>query len=78
MFVPYRFDLNENWFTDLADARQTITEWQQDYNQARPHSVLGYRTPAEFAKTAVAGGCHPLESAMLETQNPEKVSLSLD
>jgi len=49
--------LNENWFTDLADAREKIAEWKQDYNQARPHSALDYHTPEEFAKTAAAGGC---------------------
>lgn len=49
--------LNENWFTDLADARQKIEQWRQDYNQARPHSALGYRTPEEFARlTPEAGG----------------------
>ncbi len=36
--------LSENWFTSLADARQKIEEWRQDYNQRRPHSSLGYRT----------------------------------
>jgi len=40
--------LNENWFTDLADARQKIEQWRQDYNERRPHSSLGYRTPSEF------------------------------
>jgi putative transposase len=36
--------LNENWFGDLAEARETIEAWRQDYNQCRPHSALGYRT----------------------------------
>jgi hypothetical protein len=44
--------LNENWFIDLADARQNIEDWRQDYNQQRPHSALDYRTPEEFAKLA--------------------------
>jgi putative transposase len=70
--------LNENWFLDLAEACRIIEAWRQDYNQCRPHSALGYRTPEEFAKSA-AGGCDPqLESAMLETPNPENVSLRLD
>jgi putative transposase len=42
--------LNENWFTSLPDARQKIEEWRKDYNQRRPHSALGYRTPEEFAQ----------------------------
>jgi putative transposase len=44
--------LNDNWFTTLADARQTIEQWRQDYNQRRPHSSLGYRTPEEFKQMA--------------------------
>ena len=49
--------LNENWFGDLAEARETIEAWRLDYNQCRPHSALGYRTPEEFAQSAAAGGC---------------------
>jgi len=41
--------LNENWFYGLAEARDIIEAWRQDYNQCRPHSALGYRTPEEFA-----------------------------
>ncbi len=44
--------LNENWFLDLADARTKIEAWRQDYNTVRPHSALGNRTPAEYAKEA--------------------------
>ena len=36
--------LNENWFSDLADAREKIARWKQDYNEERPHSSLQYRT----------------------------------
>jgi len=41
--------LNEHWFTSLAHAREEIAAWRRDYNEARPHSSLGYQTPAEFA-----------------------------
>jgi putative transposase len=43
--------LNANWFTSLHDARRKIEEWRQDYNQERPHSSLGYLSPAAFAQT---------------------------
>ena len=46
--------LNENWFTSLADAREKIEQWRQDYNQARPHSSLQYRTPMEFAQQSAS------------------------
>lgn len=41
--------LNDHWFTGLAEARILIAAWRRDYNQHRPHSALGYQTPAEFA-----------------------------
>ncbi|WP_410174017.1 IS3 family transposase [Microbulbifer thermotolerans] len=41
--------LNEHWFRDLVHARELISPWRQDYNEQRPHSSLGYQTPAEFA-----------------------------
>lgn len=36
-------------FECLAAARKLTTAWKEDYNQVRPHSSLGYQTPAEFA-----------------------------
>lgn len=42
--------LNESWFVSLADAQQIIEAWRIDYNETRPHSGLGDRTPAEFAQ----------------------------
>jgi len=41
--------LNDHWFSTLAEARALIAAWRQDYNEGRPHSALGYMTPAEFA-----------------------------
>jgi putative transposase len=41
--------LNANWFATMADAKQKIEAWRQDYNDDRPHSSLGYRAPREFA-----------------------------
>ena len=41
--------LNETLFSTLAEARETITAWKEDYNRNRPHSSLGNLTPREFA-----------------------------
>jgi hypothetical protein len=41
--------LNETLFLSLAHARVGIAAWVDDYNQERPHSSLGYETPAAFA-----------------------------
>ena len=35
-------------FRDLAHARAAIASWVRDYNNRRPHSALGYQTPAAF------------------------------
>ncbi len=42
--------LNASWFGNLFEARQKIGAWRREYNEERPHSSLGYRTPAEFAR----------------------------
>jgi putative transposase len=41
--------LNMEVFYSLAEATTIAETWRQSYNQERPHSSLGYRTPAEFA-----------------------------
>jgi putative transposase len=46
--------LNESLFIDLNQARQLIGDWVTDYNTARPHSSLGYKTPAAYAGTLTA------------------------
>ena len=46
--------LNESLFFSLDHARSAIAEWREDFNTARPHSSLGYQTPADFAETLTA------------------------
>ena len=36
-------------FSCLAEAQVVISDWQEDYNQRRPHSALGMMAPAVFA-----------------------------
>jgi putative transposase len=48
--------LNEILFFGLDHARSAILEWAQDYNTTRPHSSLGYQTPATFAAIITATG----------------------
>jgi putative transposase len=42
--------LNANTFYSLEDARDLIERWREDYNNWRPHSALGDRTPIEYIK----------------------------
>src|SRR5664279_58550 len=41
--------LNESLFLGLDHARTKVTNWVADYNLRRPHSALGYLTPAAYA-----------------------------
>ncbi|QIZ81186.1 integrase core domain-containing protein [Thalassovita gelatinovora] len=40
-------------FVSTAGTRQTLQEWQEDYNWRRPHSALGNLTPIEFLQRRV-------------------------
>ena len=55
--------LNETLFTSLAHAREKITAWADDYNTDRPHSSLGYATPAAFAADLKKQGAAALRIA---------------
>jgi hypothetical protein len=46
--------LSVSWFQNLFDARRKIAAWRKEYNEERPHSSLGYRTPKEFAAAQAA------------------------
>jgi putative transposase len=61
--------LNEHCFMSLGEARETIEAWRRDYNEVRPHSSLGNRTPQEF--TGGAGAALPPEPPRREEQKQE-------
>ena len=41
--------LSLEWFRSRAEAKVLIEVWRQHFNTVRPHSSLGYLTPAAFA-----------------------------
>lgn len=43
--------LNLEVFANLAEAKALAAHWKREYNYVRPHSSLGYATPAAFAAT---------------------------
>jgi len=65
--------LNREIFRNGREAQVIVEAFRQEYNNYRPHSALGYLTPADFARRYYA------ENQMFETKQPvEKVgSLSL-
>jgi putative transposase len=40
--------LNLEWFNNRDEAKVIIEQWRKHYNEQRPHSSLGYKTPAQF------------------------------
>ena len=42
--------LNGQLFTSVLEAQVLLEAWRIDYNEARPHSAHGWRSPVEFAE----------------------------
>jgi len=45
--------LNRELFLHLEELRYVVERWRMDYNHYRPHSSLGYTSPAAFAASCV-------------------------
>ncbi|WP_242414678.1 IS3 family transposase [Sphingomonas panni] len=64
--------LNETLFFTIGQARSILAHWVDDYNTERPHSSLGYATPAAFAaglEQQRAGLTPPIASPALMRDN---------
>ncbi len=48
--------LSLEWFRTRMEARVVSEDWRRHYNEVRPHSSLGYRTPLEFRQQSVPQG----------------------
>ena len=67
--------LNETLFFDLVDARMKVAAWVADYNERRPHSALGYQTPAAYAAKLTATD-HQLRRLSVAPTTPQGVQLA--
>ncbi len=70
--------LNEEWFDSLPDARRKLALWRYDYNNVRPHSSLGNRTPVQARRAfELDDGSTPdaLEPATQPIYQPGRLSL---
>jgi len=45
--------LNRELFLSVPEARYVLDEWRAEYNHRRPHSGLGWQTPAAYAAKLV-------------------------
>jgi len=65
--------LNRELFYSVREAKVLAENWRLDYNHHRPHSSLGYKTPAQFAATcipSVSATPRPQEYTIDTVDNP--------
>ncbi len=43
--------LNAHWFLNLADAVEKLEDWRRYYNEERPHSAIGNKSPIMLIKS---------------------------
>ena len=43
--------IDQNWFLTLDDARSKCEAYRREYNEGRPHSAIGNKTPMAFMKS---------------------------
>ena len=68
--------LNEELFDSLADARRKLAIWRYDYNNVRPHSSLGNRTPAQ-ARRAFVQDESIMPDALVQASGPSYLTAGL-
>ena len=51
--------LNRELFLHIDELRYVVDRWRMDYNHYRPHSSLGYMSPAAFAAAQTRSGPQP-------------------
>lgn len=57
--------LNANWFMSLDEARAKCEAWRRDYNEVRPHSAIGNKTPMELHRMAASPASHSSEEVRI-------------
>jgi putative transposase len=73
--------LSLEWFRSRAEAKVVIEAWRRHYNEVRPHSSLGYLTPAEFVakldkNDAASASATGRDAAVVGASAPRPVATS--
>lgn len=65
-------------FADLREAQALARIWKREYNEERPHSSLGYLTPAEFAarQPDLALGATPLAPGQAPSAHEQRTLIA--
>jgi putative transposase len=65
--------LNRELFGSLLEAQIILEGWRNEYDDLRPHSSLGYKTPAEYARgasdTELQSACGLLPFSIAQTNH---------
>jgi transposase InsO family protein len=62
--------LDREQFATVLEARVLLEDWREEYNQERPHSALGYKTPEAFAAgVAAAARAEPCSATLRRVQH---------
>jgi len=71
--------LDGELFLHLDEVKYVVDRWRMDYNHYRPHSSVGYMTPAAFAQLCHEAGCvRPYRTIPDELQISEILSQTVD
>jgi len=61
--------LNREVFYSVKEAKVIVENWRLEYNNHRPHSGLGYMTPAEFATSCIPSASPTAQPQEYRTRN---------
>lgn len=65
--------LKRELFMSLGEAKVLAVRYRTEYNEERPHSALGYKTPAAFAACCVAACSASLRTLPHNTEQKERL-----
>jgi len=70
--------LNREVFHSVKEAKVIVENWRLEYNNHRPHSSLGYMTPAAFAASRSPAGSATLRLPDCEKKNMDNSLIEVD